>query len=503
MGRVVTPFGRTGGGVPVAERALEQRAHQPAQRRGQQATQVQPGVLGVHQLGGAVAVDAFVHPGFLKFVRGDQPHPVVVSEFVGGDAPEKGVFARARVGPAGHGDERRVLHPAGRHRVLGIGRSDHRDVGVRVGVPPAPVVTDGRFQRGQQLVGGGAVLRLDQDGQRHLRKPVLAKDVLHLDELGVRRPGEFLDVVLVEAVGDGAIGIVRPADQHSRRTDDEALGQREGDVIGPEVRVKLAVGMVLVGVPPGLRHATGGGHFQHRQLRKPLADQVVVAGVAGPSHRARDPRLPGDFEGDGAAGRNGLRQSQREDRLVVGVVVVRVLPAQGGQEVRAVRKHSARQLHPSPLVRFALRVAAPPRRLVAKPLLVLGVSVKGRLRILEGVPVSVEPKRALRLRASVDPRHNLVPRQFPRVMVQACVDDVGSNPVAEGLANGLALRVESSRGGSNRQHGNHNQVRKEGHGECDRRHCLLLPARAKGSCRFPLEARWWQQLALLGQARDG
>jgi len=100
----------------------------------------------------------------------------------------------------------------------------------------------------------------------------------------------------------------------ARRTEDEAAGQRDGDVVDTEVGEELRRGMELVRVPPAL--------LEHAELGKPLPDEEVVADVVGARERPRDLGRPHDFGVDGAFGADRPAERYGQHRLVARVAII-------------------------------------------------------------------------------------------------------------------------------------------------------------------------------------
>ena len=93
--------------------------------------------------------------------------------------------------------------------------------------------------------------------------------------------------------------------------DHQASGHRNIDVVPPEVRVELAVGMELVGVPTAARSAADSRRLVNGRLREPLAHEVEVAHVAGALAHLRKMGLEVDIEATRPDGGTGAGRETR------------------------------------------------------------------------------------------------------------------------------------------------------------------------------------------------
>jgi hypothetical protein len=117
--------------------------------------------------------------------------------------------------------------------------------------------------------------------RRHL--PGRVEPPRDLDEARRRRPGEVVDVALLVGVRGRAVAVVDACGAHAGGADDEPPWQRDGDAVLAEVGVELRVGVELVHVPAAGGAAAHPGRLVDGDLREPLPDQEVIAGIAGPA----------------------------------------------------------------------------------------------------------------------------------------------------------------------------------------------------------------------------
>ena len=111
------------------------------------------------------------------------------------------------------GEERRIFHAV---RSLWIGRIDDRDVAVRIGAEPLPVVLERAFASPRSAVRPGrrapaeaAVASSTGAAEAAVAAGVPRLESLDpLDEVGARGPREVVDVFLVIAMGRRAVAVV-------------------------------------------------------------------------------------------------------------------------------------------------------------------------------------------------------------------------------------------------------------------------------------------------------
>ena len=165
--------------------------------------------IGIHRLGhhacGCVGVESLVHPRVLELVGGHHRVPPLMPNLVGGCALRK--LCGVRREPArSTGDERRVLHPVAVTLKRGI---DDRDVAVRIGAEPLAVVLQRGCGRVEVAVRLSAML-----GEKSSRMSTggsvgCSNRRVEVEKVRARGPGEVVDVVLLIAMGRGAVRIVR------------------------------------------------------------------------------------------------------------------------------------------------------------------------------------------------------------------------------------------------------------------------------------------------------
>ena len=203
-----------------------------------------------------------------------------------------------------------------------------------------------------------------------------------LDEARRRRPGEVVHVALLVGVGGRAVAVVHPRGAHAGGSDDEAARQRDGDAVVPEVGVELRVGVELVRAPAAGGAAAHAGRLVDGDLREPLRDQEVVAGVAGPGVGLGQRRRERDLEVDAPARRDRLRQPDPRQGAVPAIAVVGRLERQRRQEVGAAGDPQRRDVDPAPAVLGHRHVAQ----------LAAGLAPERAVAIAEGVQVEMEPE---------------------------------------------------------------------------------------------------------------
>ncbi len=309
-----------------------------------------------------------------------------------------GAERRERAG----GDERRVLHPAGANRL--VRRIDDGQRAVRVAAIGQAVGGDRAHRRPQvalrlrQVIGPHQQPHLDvAEAQLLDRSPEPRRGVAvvlrghflgrveaarDLDEARRRGPGEVVDVALLVGVGGRAVAVVHARGAHAGGADHEAPRQRDGDAVVAEVGVELRVGVELVRAPAAGGAAAHAGRLVDGDLREPLPDQEVVAGVAGAGVGLGQHRRERELELDAAARRDGLRQPDPRQRAVLAVAVVGRLERQRRQQVGAGRDPQRPDLDAAPAVVGHRHVA----ELAAR------FAEERAVAIAEGVQVEMEPE---------------------------------------------------------------------------------------------------------------
>ena len=309
-----------------------------------------------------------------------------------------GVERRDRAG----GDEGRVLHPAGADRRLR--RIDDGQRPVRVAAVGQAEGRDRAHRRPQvalrlrQMIGLHEQPHLDVTEAQLLDRPAEPRRGLavvlrghlggrveaarDLDEARRRRPGEVVHVALLVGVGGRAVAVVHPRGAHAGGADHEAARQRDGDAVVPEIGVELRVGVELVRAPAAGSAAAHPGRLVDGDLREPLPDQEVVAGIAGPGVGLGQRRRERDLEVHAPARRDRLRQPDPRQGAVPAIAVVGRLERQRRQEVGAVGDPQRRDVDPAPAVLGHRHVAQLAARLAPER----------ALAIAEGVQVEVEPE---------------------------------------------------------------------------------------------------------------
>ena len=116
-------------------------------------------------------------------------------------------------------------------------------------------------------------------GRRDLarRGERLARD----DEVGVGGPREVVDVFLFVGIGRGAVRVLSLPGPLTRGADAERLRHGHLDGVASVVGVELGVGVELMAVPAAGFTAAAADRLVDGDLRKPLADEIEVPGVAG------------------------------------------------------------------------------------------------------------------------------------------------------------------------------------------------------------------------------
>ncbi len=137
------------------------------------------------------------------------------------------------------------------------------------------------------------------------------------DRSGIRAPrsrGSAVQAKSWTLSGDVAVdrevSLLRLGDALPRRADDEA-GDRERHVEVAEVGVELGIRVKRVAVPAAGGPPPHSGGLVHADLGEPLADEVVVADVAGAREDLRELRAEGDRERDLAVGGTGVEAAPR------------------------------------------------------------------------------------------------------------------------------------------------------------------------------------------------
>ena len=347
-----------------------------------------------------VGVDPFVEPRLLELVRGHDPVPVLMPEFVQGHLLGGGVEAGHEPGHR-DGEQHRVLHAASEaHRQV----VDHQ-AGVGVRHEALAVV--------QQALPGGL-----QDARRHAATVRL----VHVEDLdrrgGVRAlrhhlarhervrvgdPGEVVHVRGPVGHGPRAVGIVAGGIRHAGRLDEIAAWHGQGDVEGPEVGEELGVAVERIDLPAGVG--------EDRRLREPLHHVVVLPPVTHAVEGPRQPGLPGHLDPRRLPRTDGGGQRDGHHRLVDG---------RAAGQVGAVGSLHREDLHrpPAPLVPHALE--APLREPV-----VPGDAVHvGRGGVGEGIGIEVELEVAHRGARVVAVHDALPPAHGARGGIERRLDGV-------------------------------------------------------------------------------
>ena len=393
------------------------RAQAAGQRAGPEVAPA-PGPRPQGQLRGllvVVAVEALVEPGLLELVVAHEPVPELVPALVDGHALGALEGARRVDGGAAR-EERRVLHPS---RGRGPGGVHDRDLGVGVGRAPGTVAPQGDL-RGLDVAGGQVlVLGLHEQADIHRRIAGIVEAVLALAVAPAGRPGEVVDVVLVEMERPRVRRRARQRLlQAARGAHHQALGHREAHVVDPVVGEELRGGVELVGIPAILP--------VDADLREPLGDEVVVV---DPARAARvavgDARGPLDAEPRGAFRRDGRRRRHLHDGLVVGVAVVGLHVAQARRQVDPRVGGVASGSEETDRPHLDVAEAAVPLLVGQRPGHRPSLPARGGGEVVaEGVPVEVEGERGQRDPARVPPVQDQGALDRVAVEIQARLDGV-------------------------------------------------------------------------------
>ena len=159
-----------------------------------------------------------------------------------------------------------------------------------------------------------------------------------------------MDVPLLVGVRGRAVAVVDACGAYAGGADDEPPWQRDGDAVLAEVGVELRIGVELVHVPAAGGAAAHAGRLVDGDLREPLPDQEVIAGVAGPGVGLGQRRRERDVERDAATRRDRLRQPDPRQRAVLAIAVVGRLESQRRQQVGAARDPQRRDVDMAPAV---------------------------------------------------------------------------------------------------------------------------------------------------------
>ena len=120
------------------------------------------------------------------------------------------------------------------------------------------------------------------------------------DVVGAGRPREIVDVLLIVAIGRGAVGVLVSFDLDAGRAERPTAGNGQRDVVDAEVGEELRARVELMAVPAAI--------LQDAELREPLDDEEEVADGAGARERARHVGGPFDLDRGGRSRRDRLRR---------------------------------------------------------------------------------------------------------------------------------------------------------------------------------------------------
>jgi len=254
-------------------------------------------------------VDPFVQPGLFEFIGGDEVVPVIVAELMHDHHLQCADALRHAIGAPG-GDQGRVLH-ASRSGSAAAGIDDS-EIGIGVIAVLVLEPGDGDLGRLEVTRSHGGVVFLDEGADLHILTPAVEDD-----EIGAGGPGEIMDILGVEAVGDGGVGIIRGCMAEAGGADDIVPGHGDVHIVDPEIGIEFRIGVKLVAVP--------GAVFVDADLGEPLAGHDELFLDAGAGHR-RFGQFggEGETEGDGLAGGKAPGEEQAEHGFILGVAVVRL-----------------------------------------------------------------------------------------------------------------------------------------------------------------------------------
>ena len=320
-------------------------------------------------------------------------------------------------------EHRRTEVAFGLRQVLWLHQQDHVDVG-------EPHVFDGARDR----IGDPPRLLLGDLERGH-------EPAADFDERRIDGPREIVHVALLVHVSGRAVAVLAPRHPHAGRAEHHVRRHRHLDAVVAEVRVELRVRVELMAVPAAGGAATASRGLVDAQLREPLADERVIADVAGACEHAWQLRGEGDVEGDARSGRDRFWQCHSRHRPILRVAIVWRLESQRAGEIGAVGQDEAGDVDPAPAVLLDRDVAELAARFLPE----------GRAGVLERVQIEVEPEIGDRIGGGIPPGDTLTAGEPLRGAVQRDADVIGDDLVG---ALGQGVGVGDGCSGRRQQPGN-------------------------------------------------